>query len=198
MRIGIRKPCMGISEVAATQNSLCSVYLMIKLSMCVIWNLEKFLTFQEKLVKYFSFPPFSFDFIIELEPQSNLEISPDGEFLISYKLYQTNSTVVVYYRARDVKSEIPIEEMMSAVAISSDSRTLIYSNDIDIKFIDIETKTETRVIENISEHQVENVLMSPNGNYIAVNTSDQSITLVDVKSEEIFIFKDIHESKRLV
>lgn len=43
--------------------------------------------------------------------------------------------------------------------------------------------------------QVDHLWMSPNGDYIAVDTLDQSISLVDLRSQEIFIFRDIHESK---
>lgn len=106
--------------------------------------------------------------------------------------------MTVYHYHKDLKAEIKIEERITTMAISSDSRFLIYSNDIDIKFIDLATKEEVRVFEDVSEHQVENLWMSPNGNYIAVDTLDQSISLIDLKSEQTFIFRDIHESEIFV
>ena len=130
-----------------------------------------------------------------MEGNSKLLVSPNGEFVICYQKFLHSSTVTVYHHHKDLKTEIPIEERITAIAISSDSRFFIYSNDFDVKFIDVATKEQARIFEGISEHQVDNLWMSPDGNYIAVDTFDQSISLIDLSSEEVFIFRDIHESR---
>ena len=78
-------------------------------------------------------------------------MSSNGEFIMCFQQYQEDENVIVYHHLQDKKTEIHIEDRVMAIIISSDNRSLIYSNDTDLKFIDIATGEQTLSFENISE-----------------------------------------------
>jgi len=127
---------------------------------------------------------------VPFEYNSDFLVSPNGEFIVSYYCNQ-ETDVIVYYHQQDKTIKIHVEDDIYSLAISPDSQSLIYATFDCVKFIDISTQTESRTIEKISEYQLENIRISPNGEYLILCSTDRSIMHLDLNSEEVFRFKGV-------
>jgi len=130
---------------------------------------------------------------VPYENTSYLTVSPNGRYVISYN-GGGDTGFIIYDRQQDQKMEIQIYDEINDVRISPDNQYVIYATYDSIRFIDLSTQKECRVLQGVSEYQIQTMKVSPNGRYLVVYTTDWSLILVDLVTEEVFPFKGAHDS----